>query len=467
MFKLTKEQDTAIRKHAAVLLPAIGYGGDGYNPEKRSHQQLHNDRRALMSNAKLLLSAVDDNAPAEETRSFEEANEGAVFLIDAIDEELEKRGERRASRIEEEERRTKRRPLTDTAIFRVSDEFLGEEGYTADDPVTVHALKRGQLFSDYVSERAGGRPKFSEISTGAFLRAMILGPKNEAEKRALSEGTDSAGGYTVPDILSARMIDRLRPLSTVFKAGAQIVPLNSDKNVVAQLLTDPTPAWRTENSSVGLSEPTFGKVELVPKSLAVLVIVSLEVLQDSLNIESALMNALAEALAAEVDRAALFGSGTDPEPKGVINFPGLTVTLPALPTGGTTIDLSSLINMRMALKGVNSDVTAFIMHTNTESIFSRLNDGMGNPLQMPPYIKDIPMLSSSKFPKNLGAGSNRGVLLAGDWSKLMIGFRQTIRIEVLKERYMDKLQYGFLAHLRADVAAEQEKCFTKLLEVPV
>ena len=61
-----------------------------------------------------------------------------------------------------------------------------------------------------------------------------------------------------------------------------------------------------------------------------------------------------------------------------------------------------------------------------------------------------------------GVGSNESSIFAGDWPRLMIGMRTEVRIEVLKERLADTLEYGFLAFLRADIAAEHEVAFTVL-----
>ena len=80
---------------------------------------------------------------------------------------------------------------------------------------------------------------------------------------------------------------------------------------------------------------------------------------------------------------------------------------------------------------------------------------------MPEVLKDIPMLTTTKVPTTGGAGTESQIF-AGDWSKLLIGVRTDIRIEVLKERFSDNMQYGFIAFMRADVAAEQEAAFTLL-----
>ena len=54
-----------------------------------------------------------------------------------------------------------------------------------------------------------------DMALGRFIRAAVTGDGSRCplEKRALSEGVNMAGGFLVPGILSARLIDRARKRS--------------------------------------------------------------------------------------------------------------------------------------------------------------------------------------------------------------------------------------------------------------
>lgn len=86
--------------------------------------------------------------------------------------------------------------------------------------------------------------EFSGLTFGAAVRAMITGPQNDLERRALSEGTDSAGGFTVPTLLTLQFIDLLRKKSTALRTGIRTISLETEETVMAKLLTDPTAAWK-------------------------------------------------------------------------------------------------------------------------------------------------------------------------------------------------------------------------------
>jgi len=103
------------------------------------------------------------------------------------------------------------------------------------------------------------------LNLGHVCRAMALGPASELERRAMAEGTDSAGGMTVPEVLSGQVIDKMRARSVVIRAGGRTIPLGSDSNIWPKLATDPTASWHTENASITDNSPTFSKVEFQPR----------------------------------------------------------------------------------------------------------------------------------------------------------------------------------------------------------
>jgi HK97 family phage major capsid protein len=294
------------------------------------------------------------------------------------------------------------------------------------------------------------------LSIGNFLKAAIAGASTDSERRALAEGTDSAGGYTVPTSLSAQLIDALRAASVVVQAGARTVPLDTNSVAVAKLLTDPVPAWRNENASVNESDPTFGQVLFEPKSLAVMTKISLELMQDSVNIATELPRILAAALALELDRVALLGSGSAPEPRGIANVSGIGTTA----LGGAFANYAPLLIARTGILTRNGGMPgAVIMNPRDEGALSGWTDSTGQPLNQPRALDGMKFLTTTSIPTNGGTGTDESTMFVGDFTKLLIGMRQDIRIEILRERYADSLQYALVAHLRADLAVEHAAAF--------
>ena len=101
----------------------------------------------------------------------------------------------------------------------------------------VHVLNRGEQLTD----RLGGQ---GDLTLGGFLKAAVLGTGEGSRYRnTLLESTDSSGGYTVPDVLSAQLIDRLRAKSVLMTAGATTLVLPDGGEVsMAKLTGDPSTA---------------------------------------------------------------------------------------------------------------------------------------------------------------------------------------------------------------------------------
>jgi HK97 family phage major capsid protein len=231
------------------------------------------DLNGLEKDTRKEATAVLDRASSSTTEQRESIELALDGLTDLLTEIRSEKDERTfvGNKGPREERATleqlSKRPGFPTGVVDTTDTMSGTEG-------NAIALRSGESFRSWAQARSPVGDNLRGMNAGQFLRAMIVQDKSDVERRALSEASDSAGGYTVPDILSAELIDKARAASVVMQAGARTVPLTSDKNTIAKVLTDPTPAWREEAGAVSNSDGTFGAVVLTPRSLAVSVDIS-------------------------------------------------------------------------------------------------------------------------------------------------------------------------------------------------
>ena len=306
-------------------------------------------------------------------------------------------------------------------------------------------------------ERCGsGFPAQNGVDLGSILQAMALGSGSPEIRNALSEGVDSAGGYSVPVELMRDFVDLLRDKSVLNSAGSKVILLESKKTNLATLLNDPTAGWRAENAAVSESDLTLGNVQFLPKSLAVLVKVSRELLQDSLNIEDILLNSLAQGLASQLDYAGLYGTGSDNQPTGLKAILSTASRVSSLGVNGLKLSAASkwgvLLAAQQKIAGSNDQTNAHIMNSRTLFDLQGLTDSTGQPLKPPGIVESLPMLDTNAIPTNLtvGSASTCSEIFTGNFSNLYLGLRQELRIEILKEAFVGNLQIGFLCHLRAD-----------------
>jgi HK97 family phage major capsid protein len=414
-------------------------------------QQLEARRREIRDEARAMLQKMKDSKSEAELRRLEADHDELMLQYDDVADQIE---DIRLDTQTAREARLARRPGADPVEARI-----GAEETPIDESPTLRADQR---MTAWAQARCKAEDEYRGLTLGHYLRSMVIGGKTDIERRALSEGSDSAGGYTVPDILSAQLIDLARARSVVMTAGAQTVPLGSDQNKIAKLLTDPAPAWRLEAGDVATSDPTFGLVNLTPRSLAVQTQVSAELLEDSLNLATELPRVLAAAMAVELDRVALIGSGTAPEPRGIANTSGIGT----LAQNAVIAGYANLSKARTGILSANHNPTAYIMHPRDEGSFTDLVDSNGQPLMAPASVAAIPMLTTTSIPTDGGTGTDESTIIAGDFTRLLIGIRSDIRVEILKtSTYASNLQYTMLAHMRADVAITHPGAFYTLTGV--
>ena len=175
-------------------------------------------------------------------------------------------------------------------------------GFSSDDN-EIRMLKPEEKLSEHVRSRSygDGMDGGDSLNLGRFVKGVVTGNWKgaESEKRALQIGDDTLGGYLVPSPLALQIIDMARNASVVMKSGALTIPMESNTLDLAKILEDPTAYWRGENQTITPSDMSFGKLTLRARTLAALVKVSVEVIEDAVNLDQIVSSALSQALALE------------------------------------------------------------------------------------------------------------------------------------------------------------------------
>lgn len=346
----------------------------------------------------------------------------------------------------------------------------------ADTYIEGKPLTRGQTFSAYTRSRASVRGEdFDDgpLDLDKYLRGALTGNWRGAEREqrimaAMSGASSAAGGVLIPTILTGQLIDLARAQTRVLEAGATIVPMESRTVDVPRWTQDPTLSWRTENAIVAESDGAMDKVTLSAKSLATVVRVARELVEDT-DISGVLANAFAAALAVKIDQAGLYGDGTGGAPTGVKATAGVTKTSMGA-NGATMTSWDNLVDSVGRLRDNNENPNATIMADRSARVLAKLKaSGSGEYLAPPTYLDDVPRLTTSAVPTNLTVGSSTDTsdVFTADWSQLLVGVRTDLQVTVLSERYMTNDaagspaggQYGFMAWWRGDIVVARPKAF--------
>jgi HK97 family phage major capsid protein len=126
----------------------------------------------------------------------------------------------------------------------------------------------------------------------------------------MGESTMAAGGFAVPEEMSAAIIRNVEQYG-VAPSAMQNVPMSSDTLLVPKRLTGVTGYWVGESSEITTSDPTGTQVQLIAKKLAVGTRVANELLADSIvSVADWLVQEFGLELAKKTDEAAFNGDGT-------------------------------------------------------------------------------------------------------------------------------------------------------------
>jgi len=324
----------------------------------------------------------------------------------------------------------------------------------------IPVLGKEHRFTDHITRNG------NEISSRDYF-AGLVGHRVSAEGRAQSIGLDTKGGYMVPEHISAEVIDLLRAKNVCVQAGAKSLPMSAPTVRVCRVDSDPIASWTGENSLIPETDMSIGAVDFVAHKLTCLIKVSRELLQDAGNASTVIMNAIATAMALELDSAALQGSGVG-QPKGIYN--NTDICTYSLGTDGDTLNgFDDVLYGIKEIISVNGPVpNTAIMSPRTLIGYSLLKNGEGNTLIRPDLIKNMTFLDTSKMPVNEVQGASGEVcssIILGGFESLVIGIRSVMEIMTLNERFAEYGQVGFLATMRADTAVYQPKAFCKVIGI--
>jgi HK97 family phage major capsid protein len=263
---------------------------------------------------------------------------------------------------------------------------------------------------------------------GAWVPAdVIYGQNYEDQKRDLTAGTNTAGGFTVQtDVLSDSFIDVLRANMVFSKVG--VTELNGLNGKVSIPGSDAgsTAYWVAENGAVTESDQTFISRSLDGKTVGAMTDISMNLMkQSSIDVEAFVRNDIAMTLATQIELKGLTGNGTSNTPIGVYNTTGVggtTINGANAPDWGDVVDIWNGVSSNNALRGNlawvgGSTITANMMKTfrnGTGSDRAILDDGVGNDgehrlMTYPYHVSE----------NNVEAG--KSLLTFGDFSALVMG----------------------------------------------
>jgi len=203
--------------------------------------------------------------------------------------------------------------------------------------------------------------------------------------KAMTEGTDSQGGFVVPEEFRGEIV-RLVSDFGIIRKQCRVIPMKRDTLNLPKVSTSVTVYWPGEATAGTASQPVLGQVQLLAKTLVALTPVTNELLEDAdADVVALLSELFAEAIAGEEDAQGLAGTGAP--------FTGITAVagtnLITMAGGKDTfaeLDVDDLRDLVTPVKVTALAGAGFYMHPNVWAIVQKLKENnthiasMVNPL---------------------------------------------------------------------------------------
>jgi HK97 family phage major capsid protein len=263
---------------------------------------------------------------------------------------------------------------------------------------------------------------------GVSVAAHSLLIPSDAFKRDMTATGGTAGSEGGVNIATevGGIIDVLLPNTVLGGLGVTRFDNMTGNLDLPKASTQPAAGWNTENGTATEKSPAFGKVSFSPKRLAAYIQVSNQLLRQSSNsIDAYVRNYLANAMAQELEKAAIKGGGTN-EPTGIIGNADVNVV--SIGTNGGAITWQTVVNLMKEVEAANGNGQAYLTNPLVKAALQTtarqasgvegnfiLQSGAGE-------LNGYPMAVTTNVPSNLskGTGTNLSAMIYGDFSKLAI-----------------------------------------------
>ena len=237
---------------------------------------------------------------------------------------------------------------------------------------------------------------------------------NEILRRDLTVGTPSAGGNLVAnELLAGSFIELLRNRMAMMQAGVTMLTGLQGNISVPRQSSAATAYWVGEGGSPTESQQGIDQINMTPKTIGAFVDYSRRLLlQSSIDVEGMVRADIARVIALELDRAAIYGTGSANQPLGLVNTTGIgsqTIT-----NSGT---FTEYIGMETDVAVANADVASmrYIINATTRGTLKSTSIVGTEPrfVYENDEINGYPVIVSNQLQSN--------DCLFGDFSQFVVG----------------------------------------------
>ncbi len=292
----------------------------------------------------------------------------------------------------------------------------------------------------------------SDEYRGSFWNAMRVKAPMPSVLNALQEGTDSEGGYLVPDEFERTLVEALEE-ENVFRTLAHVIKTSSGDRKIPVVASKGTASWVDEEGAYQESDDEFSQVSIGAYKLGTMIKVSEELLADSVfDLEAYISKEFARRIGAREEESFFTGDGSG-KPLGILAATG-GAEVGVTAASATAITADEVIDLFYSLKTPYRKNAVWVLNDATVKQIRKLKDSTGQYLWQPSLVAGTPdtilgrPVKTSAFMPVAAAGAK--TIAFGDFKYYWIADRQGRTFKKLSELYAANGQIGFLGTQRVD-----------------
>lgn len=289
-----------------------------------------------------------------------------------------------------------------------------------------------------------------------FWRVMRSKSVPHEVMNALQVGTETEGGYLVPDEYEHTLVQALVQAleeQNIFRQLAHVIHTSSGDRKIPVVASKGTAQWIDEEAQYPESDDSFGQVSIGAYKLATMIKISEELLNDSVfDMPSYIATEFARRIGAAEEEAFFTGNGTG-HPLGILaETGGAQVGVTGAKADAVTFD--EVMDLFYSLRSPYRRNAVFIMNDSTVKALRKLKNGNGDYIWQPSVTAATPdtilnrPVYTSGFMPTLATGNK--TILFGDLGYYWVADREGRSFKRLNELYAPTGQVGFLASQRVD-----------------
>ena len=309
--------------------------------------------------------------------------------------------------------------------------------------------KPGAKMGKDEKEKSG---RASDEYKGSFWNAMRVKAPMPSVLNALQEGTDSEGGYLVPDEFERTLVEALEE-ENVFRTLAHVIRTSSGDRKIPVVASKGSASWVDEEGAYQESDDAFSQVSIGAYKLGTMIKVSEELLADSVfDLEAYISKEFARRIGAREEESFFNGDGKG-KPLGILAAAG-GAEVGVTAASATAITADEVIDLFYSLKAPYRKNAVWLLNDATVKQIRKLKDTTGQYLWQPSLVAGTPdtilgrPVKTSAFMPTAAAGAK--TIAFGDFKYYWIADRQGRTFKKLSELFAATGQVGFMGTQRVD-----------------